>query len=93
MASDLLNQMRTVLRQTVGEGSVHSLVELGIETQRDGTLWLDESRLATALAQNGTDVKAFMTGRDGIMSAVSKVMTQWAGPLGVLGYPCKHAVP
>ncbi len=85
MASDLLNQMRTVLRQTVAESSVHSLVELGIETQRDGTLWLDESRLVSALEQQGAEVKAFMTGRDGMMSAVSKVMTRWAGPSGVLG--------
>nr|WP_246506730.1 flagellar filament capping protein FliD [Kistimonas asteriae] len=85
MASDLLNQMRTVLRQTVPHGGVRSLVDLGIETQRDGTLRLDESTLVTALAQQGADVKAMVTGHDGIMSSVSRVMSQWAGPSGVLG--------
>ncbi|GAA4651895.1 flagellar filament capping protein FliD [Kistimonas scapharcae] len=85
MASDLLNQMRTVLRQTVPHGDVRSLVDLGIETQRDGTLVLDESTLVSALAQQGDDVKAVVTGPDGIMSAVSRVMAQWAGPSGVLG--------
>ena len=85
MASDLLNQMRTVLRQTAPHGDVRSLVDLGIETQRDGTLWLNESTLVSALTQQGVDVKAMVTGRDGIMSAVSRVMAQWAGPSGVLG--------
>lgn len=43
-------QMRDLLRTTIGEGSPNSLNSMGIELQRDGSLAFNESKITTALA-------------------------------------------
>lgn len=43
-------QMRDLLRTTIGDGSPNSLNSIGIELQRDGSLAVNESKMTTALA-------------------------------------------
>src|SRR5690606_34649204 len=43
-------QMRELLRTTIGDGSFHSLNAIGLELQRDGSLSVNESKMTKALA-------------------------------------------
>lgn len=43
-------QMREMLRTTIGDGSMNSLNAIGIEVQRDGSLAVQESKITAALA-------------------------------------------
>jgi flagellar hook-associated protein 2 len=49
-------QMARALAQTIGDGEVQSLADLGIRTQADGTLSLDDARLTAKLASAPDDV-------------------------------------
>lgn len=52
-------------RFSVGESSVHSLGQLGISFNDDGTLSLDQAKLDTAYAIDPEGVKTFFTDKDG----------------------------
>jgi len=43
-------QVRELLRTTIGDGSFHSLNAIGLELQRDGSLSVNESKMTQALA-------------------------------------------
>lgn len=51
-------QIRELMRSTIGDGPLDSLNAMGLELQRDGTLAVNETRLSAALAQPDT-VRAF----------------------------------
>lgn len=53
-----------------GEG-VRILSDLGISTQRDGTLKLDGSKLDKTLENNFEQLNGFLTGKDGLMGRLS----------------------
>ncbi len=50
------NDMRDILNFRTTTGSVQSLADVGIMTNRDGTLGFDQTKLATALANDPTSV-------------------------------------
>lgn len=78
-----VNSMRSELSAPVG-GDIRILADLGITTERDGTLKLDESKLDKVLA-NGTDqLSTFLTGDTGLMTRLEgrvKPYTQTGGLL------------
>lgn len=66
-----------------GEG-IRLLTDLGITTQRDGSLKIDDAKLDKALADNFSQVAGFVTGEQGLMSrldGVVKPLTQSGGVL------------
>lgn len=65
---NLLSGVRTELTSSTSGGQIGSLAELGITTQKDGKLTIDDSKLDTALAENYDAVGAFITGENGLMS-------------------------
>ncbi|MFT6906579.1 MAG: flagellar hook-associated protein 2 [Oleiphilaceae bacterium] len=60
---NIQNMMRGVLNTTVDhiEGSIHSFADLGMLTQRDGTLELDKTKFADALKNDLSGVADFFT--------------------------------
>lgn len=52
----LRSQMYRTLSQTIGDGEVQSLADLGIRTQADGTLSLDDAKLTAKIASAPDDV-------------------------------------
>ena len=52
----LRSQMYRALSQTIGDGEVQSLADLGIRTQADGTLSLDDAKLTAKLASAPDEV-------------------------------------
>jgi flagellar hook-associated protein 2 len=65
---NLLSGVRTELTSSTSGGQIGSLAELGITTQKDGKLTIDDSKLDAALAENYDAVGAFITGENGLMS-------------------------
>jgi flagellar hook-associated protein 2 len=74
MVRDLQQQLLTVATNTVaGAGSISSLPQLGITMNDDGTLKLDNTKLASALANNFEDVQTFFQ-KDGTGFAVQSAL-------------------
>lgn len=68
----LLSGVRGELANPANQDAVRVLADLGITTQKDGTLKVDDAKLETALKDNFDAVGAFLTGADGLMSRVDK---------------------
>ncbi len=70
----------------VGTGSVSSLAELGVETGEDGSLSLDTSKLASALATNPSAVNTiFQQASTGLGATVDNMIQQYTDPVtGIL---------
>ncbi len=57
-------QMRDILRTTIGDGTPNSLNSMGIELQRDGSLAINESKITAALASPDKLQSFFATASD-----------------------------
>lgn len=58
----------------IGDGTPGSLAELGIQTQRDGTLKLDAARLDSALRTNFSGVGSLFTAGDGVATRMQDTL-------------------
>lgn len=68
----LLGGVRNELANPANQAAVRVLADLGIATQKDGTLKIDDTKLNKALEDNFDAVGAFFTGDNGLMSRVDK---------------------
>lgn len=68
---NLLSGLRTELTSSTSGSQIGSLAELGITTQKDGKLTIDDTKLDAALAENYDAVGAFITGENGLMSRLN----------------------
>lgn len=80
----LLSGVRNDLVNPTGQDGVRVLADLGITTQKDGTLKIDDATLSKALTDNFDAVGAFFTGDNGLMSRVDKRIDGFAKTGGVL---------
>ncbi|WP_372873872.1 flagellar filament capping protein FliD [Pseudomonas sp.] len=80
----LLSGVRNELVNPADQEGVRVLADLGITTQKDGTLKIDDATLSTALTDNFDAVGAFFTGDNGLMSRVDKRIDGFAKTGGVL---------
>lgn len=79
--SGLRNQL---VAPTAGSEGVRILADLGVTTQKDGSLKIDDARLDKALDDNFAQVSGFLTGDQGLMSrldSVAKPLTETGGVL------------
>jgi flagellar hook-associated protein 2 len=88
-AKDLLRQLKgltlKVLNPAAAAGAPRTLADLGVGTQRDGTLSLDPARVATVLQTFPREVEAIFAQGAGItaaMSAISAAATSKTAGLG-----------
>lgn len=68
----LLGGVRNELVNPAEQEGVRVLADLGITTQKDGTLKVDDTKLSKALEDNFDAVGTFFTGDSGLMSRVDK---------------------
>lgn len=68
----LLGGVRNELANPANQAAVRVLADLGITTQKDGTLQIDDAKLDIAIKDNFDALGAFFTGADGLMSRVDK---------------------
>lgn len=81
---NLLSGVRNELVNPSGQEGARVLADLGITTQKDGTLKIDGSKLDTALQSNFDAVGAFFTGDAGLMSRVDKRIDGFVQTGGIL---------
>ncbi|RLK51020.1 flagellar hook-associated protein 2 [Alkalispirillum mobile] len=76
------SRMRQLISEPVpgAEGAVRTLADLGITTQRDGTLEINDSRLEDALNENRLDVvRLFTDSENGITARLQDAVDEFTG--------------
>ncbi|GLQ86781.1 flagellar filament capping protein FliD [Dyella flagellata] len=82
--SAVQRQISSVLGSKVSASSIGSLANLGITRNADGTLALNSTTLANALASNPLSVQQLFTGTNGIATQLSTLVTNFNSSSGVL---------
>ena len=81
----ILNGLRDELVGTsTNGGSISMLSQLGVTTQNDGTLAIDDDRLETALENNYESVQGFFTGSGGLLTRMSSSLDGYTKTNGLL---------
>lgn len=81
----LSSQVRNILSDTIdGQNGVNSLASLGITTNREGLLEVNESELASKVNSSFEDVQALFVGDDGIMNKLSDALSGYTGGSGII---------
>ncbi|MBT8766446.1 flagellar filament capping protein FliD [Metapseudomonas boanensis] len=80
----LLGGIRNDLVAPADQEGVRVLADLGISTQKDGTLKIDDTKLDKALKENFDSVASFFTGDQGLMSRLDKRVDGYAQTGGIL---------
>lgn len=80
----LLSGVRNELVNPAGQEGIRVLADLGITTQKDGTLKIDDTKLGAAITDNFAAVGSFFTGDNGLMSRVDKRINGYIQTGGVL---------
>lgn len=81
---NLLSGMRSELTKSSGIEGVQVLADLGITTQKDGTLKIDDELLGKALEDNFDAVAQFVAGDNGLMTRMDKRISSYVETGGVL---------
>ncbi len=82
----LLNGVRAELGNVMpGAQGLRVLADLGITTQQDGKLKIDDKKLDAALEQNFDKVGQFIAGDNGLMSRLGSKIDAYAGKTGIIG--------
>ncbi|MFG0380590.1 flagellar filament capping protein FliD [Pseudomonas sp. zbq_18] len=79
----LLSGLRSELVKMTGEEGTRALAELGITTQKDGTLKIDDAALTSALGSNLEGVADYFTGDKGLMGRLDKMVEGYLKSNGV----------
>ncbi|SDF71429.1 flagellar filament capping protein FliD [Phytopseudomonas seleniipraecipitans] len=85
MARGILSAVRGELVNVPnGSSGVRSLADLGITTQKDGTLTVDSAKLDKQLTNNFESISALFTGDTGLASRLSKRLDPYVQTGGVI---------
>ncbi|MET1078200.1 MAG: flagellar filament capping protein FliD [Pseudomonas sp.] len=82
---NLLTGLRKEMVKLGDTQTLGSLAEIGISTQKDGTLSIDNVKLDDALTNQYDKLTAFMSGPEGLMGRLEKVVKPYADGEGILG--------
>ena len=81
----LMSSLRNALVEPAsGGGSLSILAQLGVTTNKDGTLAVDESALESGIESNYDQISNFFTGSDGLFARMSEVNTAYISTGGIL---------
>lgn len=81
---NVLSGLRNELVKMTGEGGVRALADLGITTEMDGKLKLDDTKLTKALDSNFDQIGGYLAGDNGLMGRLSKSVDAYVSTNGVL---------
>ena len=79
-----MSAMRSELGSPSSDGAIRVLADLGVSTQRDGTLAVDNTRMNKALDNNLEQVGAFFTGEQGLMARMEAKVKPYTESGGIL---------
>lgn len=80
----ILSGVQSELTSVGGSDGVRMLSDLGITTQKDGTLAVDDKKLDTALEKNFSAVGGFFTGEAGLMNRLNSRVESFNQSGGIL---------
>lgn len=81
----LMSQIRSALvAPAAGAGNLRVLADLGVSTNRDGTLAVDKSKLSEAVKTNPGEIKELFTGESGLLDRIGDLTTVYTGTGGLL---------
>jgi flagellar hook-associated protein 2 len=81
---NVLSGLRNEMVKLTGEGGVRALADLGITTEKNGQLKLDDTKLTKALDSNFDQVAGYLAGDNGLMGRLSKSVDAYVATDGVL---------
>lgn len=79
----LLSGLRNELVKMTGDEGVRALADLGITTQKDGTLKIEDAKLSSALDTKFDQVASYFTGDKGLMVRLDKNVGEYLKQGGV----------
>ncbi len=84
--AQLQEQLQSALSAKYSSGSISSLTQLGIETQQDGTITLNNDTLTAVLNSNYSDVSGFFQNADSFGSSLNSLLNNLSSsnPSGAL---------
>ncbi|MDG1580345.1 flagellar filament capping protein FliD [Pseudomonas sp. GOM6] len=80
----VLSGLRSELVEYADQDGIRVLADLGITTQKDGTLKIDDAKLSTALSDNYDSVASFLTGESGLMARLDSKVEGFVKSGGIL---------
>ncbi|MCW9014733.1 MAG: flagellar filament capping protein FliD [Gammaproteobacteria bacterium] len=85
-ASAIENQIRRILGNSVTgiNSQLTNLAELGVRTEKDGSLTIDNDVLSAAIDNNFDDVGKVFSGDDGIAQQLDDLLSQYLDNSGIL---------
>jgi len=83
-ARTLLNTIRNELVNVQGDGALRALTDIGITTQKDGTLAIDSTKLDKAMAGNFGELSGLFTGDKGLASRLDAKLKPYTETGGIL---------
>jgi flagellar hook-associated protein 2 len=83
-ARTLLNTIRNELVNVQGDGALRALTDIGITTQKDGTLAIDGSKLDKAMASNFGELSGLFAGDTGLASRLDAKLKPYTETGGIL---------
>jgi flagellar hook-associated protein 2 len=80
----LQQQLQAIIGGGVSGGTFTSLSQLGLSFNDDGTIAVDNTKLNTALQQNGAAVQSLFSGSQGLGTRLDTLLGNYAGASGVI---------
>jgi flagellar hook-associated protein 2 len=80
----LVNMVRGELTAVQGDGAVRVLADLGVTTQKDGTLKVDSAILGKAISADFDGISAYFTGDSGLAARLSSKLAAYTEGGGIL---------
>lgn len=83
-ARTMLGAIRNELVNAQGDGSLRALADLGITTQKDGTLKIDDAKLGKVMDSNFAELPGVFTGETGLASRLDATLKPYTQTGGIL---------
>lgn len=83
-ARTLLGTIRNELVNVQGDGALRALTDIGITTQKDGTLGIDNDKLDKAMAESFNELPGLFTGDKGLASRLDAKLKPYTETGGIL---------
>jgi flagellar hook-associated protein 2 len=81
---NVLSGLRNEMVKITGSDGVRALADLGITTEKDGTLKLNDEKLTATLNNNFDEVAGYLTGEGGLMGRLVQSVSGYVASDGVL---------
>ena len=83
-ARTLLSSIRNELVNAQGEGALRTLTDIGITTQKDGTLKIEDAKLEKVMSNNFADLPGLFAGDKGIANRLDEKLKPYTQTGGIL---------